>query len=280
MASAKKTSSNSKTSSQKSKLGSPMKKKTSSQSNSPKKSNKSKKSPKHPGYQNMVTEALKTLNARNGSTRSKIMNHIKSAYGIESGKSANAFLRAALEALLKDRVISLAKGTGPGNGYYRMAPKGKKRSSSPKKRQRSASSSSQKQTGGRRTSSKGRSRSPSKKKSTGRKSSRSPSKKKSTGRKSSQKRSRSPSKKNLLVVNHHKVDHQAKRNLPAVEEANQLLVHQVNHKVKVNNKDPNHQKRKQQILMMLVLHHQQKKLESLVVLAKRQANDREEKSFS
>jgi len=148
MASAKKTSSKSKSSSptsKKGKLGSPMKKKTLSspnkkQSSSPKKSKKQQtgKSSKHPGYQRMVTEALTTLNSRNGSTRSKILNHIKSTYGIESGKTANSHLRAALETLLENSVVSLAKGTGYSNGYYKITTKGKKparkRSSSPKKK--------------------------------------------------------------------------------------------------------------------------------------------------
>ncbi len=73
MASAKKTSSNSKSSSspssKKSKVGSPMKKKLSSspnkkQSNSPKKSKKNQRTgqPSRPGYQHMVTEALTTVN--------------------------------------------------------------------------------------------------------------------------------------------------------------------------------------------------------------------------
>jgi len=140
----KKTSSNSKSlsSSKKNKIGSPIKKKSSQsqnsnspnkkQSNSPKKATKSKSnrrtggSAKHPGYQRMVTEALTTLNARNGSSRSKILNHIKNTYGIESGKSANSHLRAALETLLENKVVSLAKGTGYSNGYFRIAAKGKK----------------------------------------------------------------------------------------------------------------------------------------------------------
>jgi len=147
MASAKKTSKPSSPSSQKNKLGTPMKKKSSqsstspkkSQSKSPKKSSKSTgKSSKHPGYQQMVTKALKTLNARNGSSRAKILNYLKSSYGIEGGKAVNTYLRSALEALTKDSVISLSKGTGPSNGYYRIASKGKKaskkRSSSPKKK--------------------------------------------------------------------------------------------------------------------------------------------------
>jgi len=72
MASAKKTSGNSKSSSpssKKSKVGSPMKKKLSSspnkkQSNSPKKSKKNQRTgqPSRPGYQHMVTEALTTVN--------------------------------------------------------------------------------------------------------------------------------------------------------------------------------------------------------------------------
>jgi len=146
MTSAKKTSSNSKlsTPSKKTKVGSPIKKKSSSQSqnkNSPKKSNRNQRtggSSKHPGYQRMVTEAITTLNSRTGSSRAKILNHIKSTYGLDSGKSANTHLRAALEALLKDNVVSLAKGTGYSNGYFRIAAKGKKsstkRSSSPKKK--------------------------------------------------------------------------------------------------------------------------------------------------
>jgi len=73
----------------------------------------------------MVTEALKTLDSRKGSSRSKILNHLKTTYGIESGKSANKYLRAALEALLEESVIALAKGTGYNNGYYRITPKGK-----------------------------------------------------------------------------------------------------------------------------------------------------------
>jgi len=149
MTSAKKTSS------------SPMKKKSLSQgystpqkkqSASPKKAKKSNsskrtaKSSKHPGYQQMVTESLQALNVRGGSSRAKIMNHIKTTYGIESGKSANSFLRSALKSLLEDSVISLSKGTGLNNGYYSMASKGKKRSSSPKKTQRKSASSSQNQT--------------------------------------------------------------------------------------------------------------------------------------
>jgi len=144
MASAKKSSSNSKSSSpssKKGKLGSPMKKKSSSsqnkkspnkkQSNSPKKStNKNQRtggsSTKHPNYQRMVTEALTTLDSRKGSSRSKILNHIKSTYGVESGKSANKHLRSALETLLEESIVALAKGTGYSNGYYRMTPKGKK----------------------------------------------------------------------------------------------------------------------------------------------------------
>jgi len=106
-----------------------------SQSNSPKKSNS--KSSKHPVYQQMVTEALQTLNSRNGSSRAKILIHLKNTYGIEGGKIANSHLRSALEALLEDSVITLAKGTGYNNGYYRIASKGKKSnkkgSPSPKK---------------------------------------------------------------------------------------------------------------------------------------------------
>jgi len=156
MASAKKTSSNSKSSSpssKKTKLGSPMKKKSSSsqksnspkksQSNSPKKSNKKSNnrqtgtSSKHPGYQQMVTAALTTFNARGGSSRAKILNYIISNYGLEHGKSVNTHLRSALEALVEEKVVSLAKGTGYHNGYYRItkAKKSNKQgSSSPKKK--------------------------------------------------------------------------------------------------------------------------------------------------
>ncbi|CAF4411385.1 unnamed protein product, partial [Rotaria magnacalcarata] len=60
------------------------------------------------------------------SSRSKILNHIKVTYGIEGGKTSNNHLRAALKALLEESVISLAKGTGYINGYYRIVSKGKK----------------------------------------------------------------------------------------------------------------------------------------------------------
>jgi len=84
----------------------------------------------------MVTEALTQLDSRKGASRSKILNHIKSTYGIEGGKSANTHLRAALEALLEESVISLTQGTGYNNGYYRIT-KGKtskKKQSSPSKK--------------------------------------------------------------------------------------------------------------------------------------------------
>jgi hypothetical protein len=160
MASAKKTSSNSKSSSQsskKSKIGSPMKKKSSSSQNknSPNKKQSQSKSnttsntktrrtagpsSKRPNYQRMITEALTSLDSRKGSSRSKIFNHMKSTYGIENGKVTNNHFRAAMEALLEESIIALASGTGYSNGYYRMTRKGKKSntrrssSSSPKKK--------------------------------------------------------------------------------------------------------------------------------------------------
>lgn len=97
------------------------------QSNSPKKSTPKKKASKssRPTYQQMVTEALKTLNARNGSSRAKILNHLKNTYGVEGGKTANSHLRSALEALIADKTIALAKGSGVSDGYFRITPKGK-----------------------------------------------------------------------------------------------------------------------------------------------------------
>jgi len=192
MTSAKKTSSNSKSSSpsKKSKVGSPMKKKASSspnkkQSNSPKKAKKTSNKSSRPGYQHMVTEALTALKARGGSSRSKILNYLKTTYGVESGKSVNSHLRTALEGLLEDKTISVTKGTGYGSNYYKLEAKGKKssnkRSSSPNKNQGKSSSQSQAGGSGRNsTGSKSRSRSSSTKKKTntvGRKSSKSPQKK-------------------------------------------------------------------------------------------------------
>ncbi|CAF1478383.1 unnamed protein product [Rotaria magnacalcarata] len=135
MAPTKKVSSRSKSSSQspkKPKIGSPMKKKLSHTNASPKKSTakasdvRNVTTTRHPNYQQMVTEAIKTLDSRTGSSRSKILNHIKVTYGIEGGKTSNNHLRAALKALLEESVISLAKGTGYINGYYRIVSKGKK----------------------------------------------------------------------------------------------------------------------------------------------------------
>jgi hypothetical protein len=91
------------------------------------------------------------------------------------------------------------------------------------------------------------------------------------------------------ITNHQKVNHvhQAKINLVVVEKLNhqakinlvdQHLVHQVNHKItkKINNKKILKQKVNNNQNL-----HQQKKLESLVVvIAKRQVNDREESNLS
>ncbi|CAF1490872.1 unnamed protein product, partial [Adineta steineri] len=197
MASAKKASGNTKASSQ-TKGGSPSKSRSSqnnnspnkNQSNSPKKTNTNNKNRRagtttssHPTYQRMVTEALQTLNSRSGSSRSKIMNHIRSSYGINSGKIANSHLRSALEALLEDSVISLAKGTGYSNGYYRISAKGKKAST------KKSSSSSSKKTSGRRSSS-----ASSASRSRSRKRSQSGDRRRSSTNSNSQSRSRSPSK--------------------------------------------------------------------------------------
>ncbi|CAF3438646.1 unnamed protein product [Rotaria socialis] len=145
MAPTKNVSSRSKSSSQspkKPKIGSPMKKKLSHNNASPKKSTtkasdvRNVTTARHPNYQQMVTEAIKALDSRTGSSRSKILNHIKVTYGIEGGKSSNNHLRAALEALLEESVISLAKGTGYINGYYRITSKGKKQNNKKSSSQR------------------------------------------------------------------------------------------------------------------------------------------------
>ncbi|CAF3541814.1 unnamed protein product [Rotaria sp. Silwood1] len=150
--------------------------------NSPKKSNTNQrnvKSSRRPNYQRMVTEALRELDSRKGSTRSKILNHIKNTYGVESGKSANSHLRSALEALLEESIITLAQGkfliyvfhiiyslsigTGYSNAYYRITPKGrkqnKKRSSSSKNNQEESSSENENDDRSNKSSSRSQSRS-------------------------------------------------------------------------------------------------------------------------
>lgn len=77
----------------------------------------------HPKYGEMITEALKALKDRKGTSRQQLTVYIKSNYKV--GDNCSKYIKTALSRLVSDKVAVQLKGTGFNGSFKLAAPKPK-----------------------------------------------------------------------------------------------------------------------------------------------------------
>lgn len=76
----------------------------------------------HPKYGEMITEALKALKNRKGTSRQQLMVYVKSNYNV--GDNCSKHMKTALKRLLSENVVVQVKGQGF-NGSFKLQEKTK-----------------------------------------------------------------------------------------------------------------------------------------------------------
>ncbi|GAB1599681.1 histone H1-delta-like [Argonauta hians] len=93
---------------------------------------KSKASKSHPKYKDMITEAIKALHERTGSSRQAIIKYIKANFKLDGGDNVIAVnVKQSLKMRIASGDIVQTKGVGA-SGSFKLAPKKSKVKTNPK----------------------------------------------------------------------------------------------------------------------------------------------------
>ena len=98
---------------------------TASASAKPKKVHKPKANSSNPTYISMVLTALKSLDAKKGSSKQAILSYVTSNYKFDNEKKANLYLNNALRNGVASGVLKQVKGRGA-HGSFKLGDKPKK----------------------------------------------------------------------------------------------------------------------------------------------------------
>ena len=98
---------------------------TASASAKPKKVHKPKANSSNPTYISMILTALKSLDAKKGSSKQAILSYVTSSYKFDNEKKANLYLNNALRNGVASGVLKQVKGRGA-HGSFKLGDKPKK----------------------------------------------------------------------------------------------------------------------------------------------------------
>ena len=106
------------------------KKATNPKATKPKRAAKPKKPAVHPKYSEMIQAAVSSFNERGGSSRQAILKYVMANYKVGDEKTANIYLKRALNAGVKNGALKQSKGSGA-SGSFKLGEM--KKSTKPKK---------------------------------------------------------------------------------------------------------------------------------------------------